>query len=70
MYLPRSKGVWGIRNLEMTYKATRIQATLRLLDKNEPKMKLVEKHDMIIWRKSVIGDGVKFACDDFKPNLT
>ena len=68
LYIPRSKGGRGLRNLETTYKKTKIVAAMNLMTKEDPRMELVrqfEKKRLEKRRSSVIGDAVRYAEEDF-----
>ena len=68
LYLPRSKGGRGLKQVEYTYKATRIKAAMKILTDKDPEMMLVKKFDksrMQKGRSSIIKDAIAYSCDDF-----
>ena len=73
LYLPRSLGGTGLRNLEMTYKKTKIKAAMNLLNSTDPRMKVVRafhEQRMKEGKCSLIKDAIKFAKEDFDLHLT
>ena len=72
LYLPRCMGGRGLKELETSYKITRIKSAIKILLDTEPKMTLVKKFDMIRKcnkRSSFINDAIKFSKDDFEADL-
>ena len=68
LYLPRSKGGRGLKQVEFTYKATRIKAAMKILTDQDPQMILVKKFDKLRMEKgrsSIIRDAISFSRDDF-----
>ena len=68
LYLPRIKGGRGLRNLEMTYKCTKIKAAMKIVADTDPRMKLVKRFDILRMekkRKSIINDAKRYSVEDF-----
>ena len=68
LYLSRQKGCRGLRNLEMVYKKTKIEAMMNLFESADPRIKCVKRFHMERMNKgksSIINDAVKFAKEDF-----
>ena len=68
LYLPRSKGGRGLKQVEYTYKSTRIKAAVKILTDKDPEMVLVKDFDkkrMQNNRCSIINDAIVFSRDDF-----
>ena len=73
LYLPRHLGGRGIRNIENTYKQTKIKAAINLLQENDVQMKQVRVFDESRMRKgrsSIINDAINYANYDFDTTLT
>ena len=73
LYLPRHLGGRGIRNIENTYKQTKIKAAINLLQENDVRMKQVRVFDESRMRKgrsSIINDAINYANYDFDTTLT
>ena len=72
LYLPRSEGGRGLRNIETTYKKIRIKAAINLMSGNDPRMSCVKDFEMKRTEKgrsSVIKDAIKYAKEDFEMKL-
>ena len=68
LYIPRGKGGRGLRNLEITYKRTKIAAAMNLLTRADPRIQLVREFERIRMEKgksSILADAVKYAKEDF-----
>lgn len=68
LYLPRGKGGRGLKSLEYTYKITKIKAAVKLIEDNDPKMKLVKEFDIVRKskkRKSILNDAGKYSLQLF-----
>ena len=68
LYLPRNKGGRGLKNLETTYKHTKVVAAMNLLTTNDPRMECVRqfvKKRVKKGRSSIITDAIKYAEEDF-----
>ena len=68
LYIPRSKGGRGLKNLELTYKKTKIAATMNLLTRVDPRIELVREFErirMVKGKSSILTDAVKYAKEDF-----
>ena len=68
MYLPRSKGGRGLRNLEITYKKTKVVAAMKLMTTVDPRMELVREFEKIRMKKgrsSILTDAIRYASEDF-----
>ena len=72
LYLPRSKGGRGLKQIENTYKQTRIKAAMKILVDDDPEMILVRKFDkqrMDKGRSSIIKDAMVYAKEVFDAEL-
>ena len=68
LYIPRNKGGRRLKQLEITYKKTKVMATINLLISNEPRMicvKYFEKKRVEKGKSSIISDAVRYAEEDF-----
>jgi hypothetical protein len=68
LYLPRSKGGRGLRQVEITYKASRIKAAMKILTDHDPEMILVKQFDkrrMENGRSSIVKDAIVYSKDVF-----
>ena len=68
LYIPRNKGGRGLKNLETTYKKTKVIAAMNLLTRNDPRMECVrkfEKKRVEKGRSSILTDAVRYAKEDF-----
>ena len=68
LYLPRSRGGRGLRQIELTYKTTRIKAAMKVLTDRDPEMIMVKDFDkkrMESGRSSIIKDAVVYSKDVF-----
>ena len=69
LYLPRSKGGRGLKQVENIYKRTRIKAAIKLLIDKDPEITIVKKFDEVRMqngRSSIIKDAIKYAREDFQ----
>ena len=69
LYMSRNKGGRGLRNMEMSYKCTKIKTAIKILRDNDPKMILVRKFDILRKkkkRKSIINDATQYSKNDFE----
>ena len=68
IYLQRSKGGRGLKNLEDTYKQLKIKSAIKIVEENEPRIQMVRKFEedrMQRNRSSVIKDAIVYTRDDF-----
>ena len=68
LYLPRSLGGRGLKQIEYIYKITRIKAAARILTDVDPEMKTVKEFDLLRMKKnrsSIIRDAIAYSCEDF-----
>ena len=68
LYLPRCKGGRGIKNLESTYKKTKVVAATKLMTTVDRRMDLVRKFEikrMERVRSSILTDAIRYASEDF-----
>ena len=68
LYLPRNKGGRGLKNLELTYKKTKVIAAMNLMTRAEPRIELVRefnRNQMKKGRSSILTDAIRFADEDF-----
>ena len=64
LYLPRSKGGWRLRSVEMDYKATKIKGAVRLHSNEDPALEMVrefEEQAARTRRRSIFKEAVKCA---------
>ena len=69
IYLARSEGGRGLRNVESTYKKTKIKAAMNLLTTKDPRILCVrdfENNRVQKGRSSVIKDAMRYAKEDFE----
>ena len=69
LYLPRNKGGRGLKQFEITYKTLRIKSAIKVINEDEPRMKIVRAFDLIQQNKkrsSLINDAIRFAKYDFE----
>ena len=72
LYLPRSKGGRGLKQVELTYKITRIKAAMKILTDEDPEMIMVKNFDKLRMekgRRSIIKDAVLYSKDVFDAEL-
>ena len=72
LYVPRSKGGRGLKNIEDCYKQTKIKTALNMLDEKDQRMKVVTQFDqlrIIKKRSSFIKDAVDYSLNDYEAIL-
>ena len=68
LYLTRSKGGRGLKNIETTYKKTKIAAAMNLMTRVAPRIELVREFEKIRKEKgksSILSDAIRYAKEDF-----
>ena len=68
LYLTRSKGGRGLKNIETTYKKTKIAAAMNLMTRVDPRIELVREFEKIRRDKgksSILSDAIRYAKEDF-----
>ena len=68
LYIPRNQGGRGLKNLEATYKRTKVATAMNLLTRADPRSECVrafEKRRMEKGRSSVLTDAIKYSKEDF-----
>ncbi len=72
LYIPRNQGGRGLKNLETTYKKTKVVAAMNLLTRTDPRsecVRMFEKNRMKNGRSNIFTDAVKYAKEDFDVTL-
>ncbi len=68
LYLPRIMGGRGLKNLESTYKRTKVAAAMNLLTNVDPRLRIVCKFEKLRkerGRSSILTDAIRYAKEDF-----
>ena len=72
LYIPRSIGGRGLKNLESIYKQVKVKTAVNLIETTDPCMKVVAEVDRVRkskGRSSIINDGISYALNDFNASL-